>query len=465
MNAFRIEKDAMGEIKVPAWAYWGAQTQRAIENFSVSGITIPIPMIKALAMIKKYAAEVNYELGLMEENIAYLISESAEEIIQEKWNEHFPLDIFQTGSGTSTNMNINEVISNIANEHFGSPPGSRYPIHPNDHINKGQSSNDVIPSAIHISARIESEKLIDELKNLQKTFELKIDEFKDIIKIGRTHLQDAVPMTLGQEFSGYKTQIENSIKRIQKTYEFLEELPLGGTAIGTGINTHPEFGKNVIKKISNRTNIQFRESKNKFEAISSKDALVEFMSSLNSLAVSLTKIANDLRLLSSGPRAGFGEIILPSLQPGSSIMPGKINPVIPEMMIQTCAFVMGCNFTVTIAGQNSPLELNVMMPLIAYCILNSIKILKNSINIFTEKCVSGIQVNKKRCEELVEWSLALITPLSLKIGYDRASEIAYKALKLNKTIRQVLIDDGILTEKEIEEILDIKKMTENKNNT
>jgi fumarate hydratase class II len=458
MADFRIEKDTMGEVKVPAWAYWGAQTQRAIENFPISGLRIPKKMIYAIAMIKRYAAEANAELGLLDPKIADAIIQAAEEVMEGKFDEHFPLDVFQTGSATSTNMNVNEVIANRANEILGSPLGSKHPVHPNDHVNKGQSSNDVIPSAIHIALRLSAEDLIKSLEYLENAFRKKEEEFKDVIKIGRTHLQDAVPMTLGQEFSAFATQIKHSITRIKNTFYHLEELALGGTAVGTGLNTHKEFAPRVISKISKRTGIPFREAENKFEALATKDAVVEYMGALNTLAVSLMKIGNDLRLLSSGPRTAIAEIILPSLQPGSSIMPGKVNPVIPEMIIQVAAHVMGAHLIVSIGGQHAPLQLNVMQPMIAYHSITSTDILTNALKVFADKCVLGIEANRKRCEELVEWSMALVTPLALKIGYDRAAEISYKAHKENKTVRQVVVEEGILTEEEAREILDPKKM-------
>jgi fumarate hydratase class II len=458
MADFRIEKDTMGEVKVPAWAYWGAQTQRAIENFPISGWRIPKKMIYAIAMIKRYAAEVNAELGLLDPKIADAIIQAAEEVMEGKFDEHFPIDVFQTGSATSTNMNVNEVIANRANEILGSPLGSKHPVHPNDHVNKGQSSNDVIPSAIHIALRLSAEDLVKSLEYLEEAFRKKEEEFKDVIKIGRTHLQDAVPMTLGQEFSAFATQIKHSITRIKNTFYHLEELALGGTAVGTGLNTHKEFAPRVISKISKRTGIPFREAENKFETLATKDAVVEYMGALNTLAVSLMKIGNDIRLLSSGPRTAIAEIILPSLQPGSSIMPGKVNPVIPEMMIQVAVHIMGAHLIVSIGGQYAPLQLNVMQPLIAYHSITSTDILTNAVKVFADKCVIGIEANRKRCEELVEWSMALVTPLALKIGYDRAAEISYKAHKENKTVRQVVVEEGILTEEEAREILDPKKM-------
>jgi fumarate hydratase class II len=457
---FRIEKDSMGEVRVPATAYWGAQTQRALENFPVSGYRIPVPMIRAIAMVKRYAAEVNAELGLLAPDLARAIIQAGEEIIEGKWDDQFPLDVFQTGSGTSTNMNVNEVMANRANEILGQPLGARKPVHPNDHINRGQSSNDVIPTAIHIAVRMELEGLLSALEGLAGAFSAKAEEFKDVLKIGRTHLMDAVPMTLGQEFSGYAQQMKNGMARIRATLPRVEELALGGTAIGTGVNTHREFAPGVIAKIAERTGIPFREAPNKFEALGARDAMVELMGALNTLAVSLIKIANDLRLLASGPRTALGEISLPSLQPGSSIMPGKVNPVIPEMTLQVAAFVMGSHLMVTIGGQNGPLELNMMMPLIGYQTLTCIRVLTNCLVLLNEKCVSGIEADVERCEQLIEWSMALVTPLALKIGYDRAAQIAYRAHKERKTVREVLIAENILPPDEIDRILDPRQMLE-----
>ena len=455
---YRIEKDSMGEVRVPAWAYWGAQTQRAVENFPISGLRLPRPMIRALGLIKRYAAEVNRDLGQIPADLAEAIIQAAEEVMEGKWDDHFPVDIFQTGSGTSSNMNANEVIANRANELLGQPLGTRHPVHPNDHVNRGQSSNDVIPTAIHIAVREQLEPLRAALQELHQALQTKAEEFKDIVKIGRTHLQDAVPMTLGQEFSGYATQIAHGLRRVDHTLPHLEELALGGTAVGTGLNAHPAFAPQVIARIAERTGLPFREAENRFEALGARDALVELMGALNTVAVSLMKIANDLRLLSSGPRTGIAEITLPAVQPGSSIMPGKVNPVIPEMMIQVAAQVMGNHLAVTIGGQNGPLELNMMMPMIAYNVLFTIQILTNGIRTLTEKTIRGIQANRKRCEELVEWSMALVTPLALRIGYDRAAQIAYKAYKEGKTVRQVVIEEGLLTEEEANEVLDPRKM-------
>lgn len=458
MDDFRIEKDPMGELRLPARAYWGAQTQRAIENFPVSGLRLPRSMIRSLGLVKRYAAEVNAELNLLEPLLAQAIIQAAEEVISGQYDAHFPVDVFQTGSGTSSNMNANEVIANRANEILGAPLGSRNPVHPNDHVNQGQSSNDVIPTAIHIAARQELQSMVEDLRCLRQSLLDKAEEFQDVIKTGRTHLQDALPITLGQEFSGYASQVEHGIRRIVKDYPHLEELALGGTAVGTGLNAHREFASRVVQRIAERVGIPFTEAHNRFEALAARDALVELMGTLNTLAVSLMKIANDLRLLSSGPRTGFAELIIPSLQLGSSIMPGKVNPVIPEMMIQVAAQVMGNHLAVTIGGQNGPLELNMMMPLMAHNVLFSIEILKSGVELFEKKCVSGVSANGKRCRELVEQSLALVTPLASKIGYDRAARIAHRAYEQNKTILRVVVEEGILTEKEARELLDPARM-------
>ncbi|MGC9061267.1 class II fumarate hydratase [Calditerrivibrio sp.] len=455
---YRVEKDSMGEVKVSEEVYWGAQTARAIENFVISEEQLPVEFIKAIAIVKMASAISNVELGLLDKTKGDAIIKASLEVIEGNFDDQFPIDIFQTGSATSTNMNVNEVIANRACELLGGKKGDKKLCHPNDDVNRGQSSNDVIPTAIHISFVLEGKKLIVALENLAKVFEKKVEEFKNIIKIGRTHLMDAVPMTLGQEFSGYLYQVKNSIRRLRDAEKYLFELPLGGTALGTGINTHPEFAKIAIKEIGGFTGVDFKQAENLFEGIASKDATVFFAGALNTLAVSLMKIANDLRLLSSGPRCGIGELSLPSLQPGSSIMPGKVNPVIPEATIQVAAEVMGNVHTMTIAGASSLLDLNVMMPLIAYKGLRSIKLLVNLINTLGDKCIKGIEANIDRCEELVEWSMAIVTPLALKVGYDKAAEIAYKAFNERKTVKQVVKEMGIMSNEEVEDFFDPKKM-------
>ena len=450
----RIESDSMGEVKIPEWAYWGAQTQRAVNNFAVSQERIPASMISAFGLIKRCAAEANQELGLLEERLGRAIVQAADEVVEGQWVEHFPIDVFQTGSGTSWNMNTNEVIANRANELLGQPLGSRHPVHPNDHVNKGQSSNDVVPTAIHIADRLEAEALLPALAELYNALDEKAVAFGEIIKIGRTHLQDAVPMTLGQEFSGYASQIKKSRERIRQTFTRLEELAVGGTAIGTGLNAHPELANKVIEGINRHTGLPFRSAANLFEAIAARDAQVELMGAVNTVACSLMKIANDLRLLASGPRAGFGEITLPSLQPGSSIMPGKVNPVIPEMVIQVAAFLMGKHLSVSVGAQNGPLELNMMNPLIGFETLNSLMLLRTTCRAFASRCVCGIEADEKRCADWVEWSLALVTPLATRIGYDRAAALAYEAYRNRKSIREVAIDKKVLPLEELERLLD-----------
>lgn len=450
----RYESDSMGRIEIPGWAYWGAQTQRAVENFGVSPMRIPAPMIQALALIKKSAATVNGSLGVIDQALADAIIQTAEEVRQGTWNEHYPIDVFQTGSGTSWNMNTNELIANRANEILGQPRGTRSPVHPNDHVNRGQSSNDVIPTAIHIANRVEAERLLAAVDHLAATLRTKEKEFADLVKLGRTHLQDAVPMTLGQEFSGYAVQIEKAAGRIRNTLANLEELALGGTALGTGINCHPDFAEATAAAIAGETGLPFRSAPNKFEAIASRDAQVELMGALNTLATSLMKIANDFRLLASGPRGALGEIVLPSLQPGSSIMPGKVNPVIPEMVIQVAAYVNGKTVSVTIAGQNGPLELNMMNPLIALETLSSIDILANTCRVFADKAIADLEADRERLDFWIEWSLALVTPLATEIGYDQASKLAYTAYREKRKIREVVLESGLLSEDRLAELLD-----------
>ncbi len=457
-NQVRYESDSMGKIEIPEWAYWGAQTQRAVENFGVSPMRIPVPMIQALALIKKSAASVNASLGVIDQTLAEAISQAAEEVRAGQWNDHYPIDVFQTGSGTSWNMNTNELISNRANEILGQPRGTRSPVHPNDHVNRGQSSNDVIPTAIHIANRVEAENLLAAVHHLAAALRGKEREFAELVKLGRTHLQDAVPMTLGQEFSGYAVQIEKAAGRIRNTLANLEELALGGTALGTGINCHPDFAAAAAAAIAAETGLPFRSAPNKFEAIASRDAQVELMGALNTLATSLMKIANDFRLLASGPRGALGEIVLPSLQPGSSIMPGKVNPVIPEMVIQVAAYVNGKNVSVTIAGQNGPLELNMMNPLIALETLSSIDILANTCRVFADKAVVNLEADRERLDFWIEWSLALVTPLATEIGYDQASKLAYTAYREKRKIREVVLESGLLSEERVAELLDPKRM-------
>lgn len=450
----RTESDSMGEILIPDWAYWGAQTQRAVQNFGVSPLRIPTAMIRALGVIKKSAALVNGDLGTVDTKLTERIAQAAQEVVDGRWDEHFPIDVFQTGSGTSWNMNANELIANRANEMFGEPLGTRKPVHPNDHVNRGQSSNDVIPTAIHVANRVQAQPLLAALNHLAGTLRKKEQEFANLVKLGRTHLQDAVPMTLGQEFSGYRVQIEKAAGRLRNTLPNLEELALGGTALGTGLNAHPDFPEQVAAQIARETGLPFKTAGNKFEAIAARDAQVELMGALNTLATSLMKIANDLRILASGPRGGLGEIVLPSLQPGSSIMPGKVNPVIPEMVIQVAAHVNGKMTSVTIAGQNSPLELNMMNPLIAHETLSAMELLTNTCRVFADKAIADLQADKERLEFWIEWSLALVTPLATEIGYDRAAKLAYQAYKEKRKIREVVRESGLLSEEKINQLLD-----------
>jgi fumarate hydratase class II len=459
-QSFRTERDSMGEVKVPKGAYYGAQTQRAVENFPISGIGFPPQFLRALGMIKSAAASANEQLGLLEPRISAAIRQAAQEVIDGKLDREFVVDIFQTGSGTSTNMNANEVIANRALEILGRPKGSRE-IHPNDHVNMCQSSNDVIPSALHCAARIAVEReLLPALAKLSAALGRKAKEFDDVMKIGRTHLADATPMRLGQEFGGYARQIELSMKRIETAGVGLTELPLGGTAIGTGINAHPDFAKLAIGKLSEMAGSQFREAENHFEAQAAKDAVVQLSGSLKTLAVSLTKIANDLRWLASGPRCGIGEIVLPEMQPGSSIMPGKVNPVLCESVLQVAAHVIGCDATITLCGQGGNFELNTMMPIMSLKLLEAIQFSANVAKAFTEKCVDGIVADRMRCGEMVEKSLAMATALAPVTGYESAAKIAQEALATGQTIRQVAQDKKLLTEEELVKLLDPWGMTE-----
>lgn len=454
MVKYRKEKDSLGAINVPERAYFGASTQRAVENFPISGLTFPLQFIYSLALIKKYAAIVNNELDLIDKEISKSIISSAQEVIDGKFDDQFVVDVFQTGSGTSTNMNMNEVIASRANEIITGKKGGKSPVHPNDHVNLGQSSNDVIPSAIHISALILiKDRLIPSLIDLNKSLSRKAAELKDVKKIGRTHLQDAVPVFLGQEFAGYARQVELGIKRIEAVEDSLAELALGGTAVGNGLNTHPDFAKRVIAFISEYSKLDFKEAENHFEAQGAQDAAVETSGALKTIAVSLMKICNDIRWLASGPRCGLGEISIPSLQPGSSIMPGKINPVIPEAVIQVAAQVMGNDTTIMLGGQAGNFELNVMLPVIAYNLLQSINLLASGAALFSEKCINGITANRQKCAENIEKSLAMATYLVPHVGYDAAALIAAKADEQGKSIREVVLEEKILSENELTKIL------------
>ena len=450
----------MGEVPVSADALYGAQTQRAVENFPISNLRFPREFIRAIGLVKLAAARANMDLRLLDKRIGNAIVDAARETADGKLDQHFVVDIFQTGSGTSTNMNANEVIANRAIQALGGKVGDKKPVHPNDHVNMGQSSNDVIPTAMHVAVLdLIEHALIPALRKLQNALSLKAREFDSVVKIGRTHLQDATPVRLGQEFGGYARQVSLGISRLEKLRETLGELPLGGTAVGTGINTHPKFAAKAIRHLSKLTGLKLREADDHFEAQSSKDAIVEASGILKTVAVSLTKIASDIRLLASGPRCGIGEIALPEVQPGSSIMPGKVNPVIAESILMATAQVIGNDLTITISGQASILELNVMMPVMAHNILQSIRLLAASAANFTERCIRGIQANKERCNDLIEKSLAMCTALAPEIGYDAAASIAKEAYETGKTVRQIAVEKQILPPKRLKEILNPLRMT------
>ena len=449
----------MGPVEIPEEMVYGASTQRAVNNFPISDRRFGRTMIEALGLIKWAAALTNQDLGKLDGKLAKAIADAATEVAQGKHDKNFVVDIFQTGSGTSTNMNANEVIANLANLKLGSALGTKKPVHPNDHVNMGQSSNDVIPTAIHVAAALGlKNSLLPALKILEKSLNKKTAEFKDIIKIGRTHLQDATPITLGQEFSGYAAQIKKGIKRVEMALEDLQELAIGGTAVGTGINTHPQFAKKVCEKLSAKTGMKFIEAENHFEAQSAKDACLFASGALKTVAVSLMKIVNDLRWLSSGPRCAIFEIELPTLQAGSSIMPGKVNPVIPEALAQIAAQVIGNDAAITIGCQAGNFELNVMMPVITSNLLESIDLLSTGSQMLAEKCVDGIKANKKRCEELVEQSLAMVTSLAPVIGYDQSTKLAKEAFQNGETIREILTEKKVLPKEKIDKLLDPKTM-------
>lgn len=452
---YREEQDTMGTVRVPEAAYYGAQTQRAKDNFAISDLRFPRLFYTALGMIKKHAARVHRDMGLLDEGIADAVIQASNEVIHGKFSDQFVVDVFQTGSGTSTNMNINEIISGRANEILTGKRGGKTPVHPNDHVNKGQSSNDVIPSAIHIAAMMGIEEdLIPAMQGLRKTLEKKSEEFNGVRKIARTHLQDAVPIRLGQEFSGYAKQVENSILRIKDTNGRLCALPLGGTAVGTGVNAYPGFAERVIEGISQETGYPFHEAPNHFEAQAAKDTAVEVSGALKTYAVGLIKIANDIRWLASGPRCGLGEITLPELQPGSSIMPGKVNPVVPEAVLQVAGQVIGNDAAITHGGQAGNFELNVMMPLIAYNLLQSVQLLASSSRRFAHQCVKGISANREQCVSNLEKSLSLATAFVPVIGYDKSASVAKEAYRTGKTVREAAKEMELLPNERIDQILD-----------
>jgi fumarate hydratase class II len=458
--ATRKERDSMGEMEVPEDALWGASTQRAVLNFEVSSLVLPKRLISALGIIKVAAAKANMELGLLDEQRGNAIVAAGQEVIDGTLFKHFVVDVFQTGSGTSTNMNANEVISNRALEILEKGKGERGFIHPNDHVNNCQSSNDVFPSSIHIASYVAiQERLLPALKELSNALSKKSEEFAEVLKAGRTHLQDATPIMLGQEFGGYASQIQQGMARIERSTEGLLGLALGGTAVGTGLNTHPEFAQRAIGHIADLTGQAFCEADNHFVAQATQDAVVEVSGQLRTLAVSLMKIANDIRWLSSGPRCGIGEIGLPEIQPGSSIMPAKVNPVICESVMMASAHVMGNDAAIAVCGQHGNFELNVMLPVLAYNVLESIELMANTAGNFSRKCVVGITANEERCRDLAEKSLATVTSLAPVIGYDKAAELAKRAMKEDKTVREVAKDMQVLEAKDLDRLLDLAAMT------
>jgi fumarate hydratase class II len=459
MSEWRIEHDSMGEVRVPKDAKWRAQTQRAVENFPISGQPLERAHIEALARIKAAAAKVNASLGVIPEDMAKAIAAAAEEVAAGQWDDHFPIDVFQTGSGTSSNMNANEVIATLASDKLGTA------VHPNDHVNASQSSNDVFPSSIHIAATSAVvNDLIPALDHLATSLERKAAEFATVVKSGRTHLMDATPVTLGQEFGGYAAQVRYGVERLSSALPRLAELPLGGTAVGTGINTPPGFSAAVIAEVASATGLPLSEARDHFEAQGARDALVETSGQLRTIAVSLYKVSNDLRWMGSGPRAGLGEIELPDLQPGSSIMPGKVNPVLNEALCMVCAQVIGNDTAIAFGGAAGNFELNVMLPMLARNLLESIRLLTNISRLLADRVVDGIVANEERCRELAESSPSIVTPLNRYIGYENAAKVAKQSLKERKTIRQVVLEGGYvergdLTEQQLDEALDVLSMT------
>ncbi|MFI6346320.1 class II fumarate hydratase [Streptomyces sp. NPDC050560] len=458
-GGFRVEHDSMGEVRVPADAKWRAQTQRAVENFPISGQRLERAHIEALARIKAAAARVNARLGVLDADIARAVEEAAAEVAEGRWDAHFPVDVFQTGSGTSSNMNTNEVLATLATERLGRP------VHPNDHVNASQSSNDVFPSSIHIAATAAvTGDLVPALGHLAEALERKAAEFSDVVKSGRTHLMDATPVTLGQEFGGYAAQVRHGVERLEAALPRLAELPLGGTAVGTGINTPAGFSAAVIEEVAAATGLPLTEARDHFEAQGARDALVETSGQLRTVAVSLTKIANDLRWMASGPRTGLAEINLPDLQPGSSIMPGKVNPVLPEAVLQVAAQVTGNDAAVAAAGAAGNFELNVMLPVIARNLLESVRLLAAVVRLLADRTVDGITANVERAREYAESSPSVVTPLNKYLGYEEAAKVAKKSLAERKTIREVVLESGYvergdLTEAQLDEALDVLRMT------
>jgi fumarate hydratase class II len=454
-EGFRIEHDSLGELRVPANALWGAQTQRAIENFPISGLRLPRDFIRALGLIKWAAATTNIELGALDAKRAAAIQKAALEVAEGRHDAHFPVDVFQTGSGTSSNMNANEVISRLASQYAGAL------IHPNDHVNMGQSSNDVIPTAIHVSALLGLEQhLLPALAYLNGVISRRIAEIGEIVKTGRTHLMDALPLTFGQELSGWRAQIENGSARIMESRVRLQAIALGGTAVGTGVNAHPKFAARAARYLANKSGLELRPSPNYFEALSSQDSAVELSGQLRTLAVSFTKIANDLRWMNSGPLAGLGEISLPALQPGSSIMPGKVNPVIPEAVAMVAAQVIGNDTTITLGGQSGNFQLNVMLPVIAYNLLQSIELLSNAARVLADSAIAGFTVNEARIEDALQRNPILVTALNPLIGYEDGARIAKLAYEQGRSIREVAAENTSLPAEELDRLLDPRELTQ-----
>ncbi|HSK98324.1 MAG TPA: class II fumarate hydratase [Euzebyales bacterium] len=460
--AVRTERDSMGEMTVPASAYYGAQTQRAVENFPISDSGIPTEVVHALGMIKAAAAQINHQQGVLDDERYKAISQAAQEVADGRHDDHFPVDVFQTGSGTSSNMNANEVIANRAIELMGGTIGSKDPVHPNDHVNAGQSSNDVFPTAVHLAAyESASNQLLPALGRLRAALADKAAQFEDVVKPGRTHLMDATPVTLGQEFAGYARQVELGAQRVEAALVRVAELPLGGTAVGTGLNAPPEQAGAVIARLREMTGLDaLREAEDHFEAQGARDALVELSGACKVVAVSLTKIANDLRWLGSGPRTGIAEIRLPEIQPGSSIMPGKVNPVICESVTQVAAQVVGNDAAVTIGGMSGNFELNVYIPLIARNVLESLRLLARSADNFVTRCIAGIEADAERARELVEKDLAIVTALVPAIGYDTSARLAKQAMAEDRPLREVVAEAGVLSDDELDRQLDVKRMTQ-----
>lgn len=459
MSTTRIEHDTMGEVAVPSDAMWGAQTQRSLQNFKIGQERLPRAMIRAMGLVKKSAALTNVSLDQIPQDICDAIVGATDEVITGQWDSQFPLVVWQTGSGTQSNMNCNEVIANVANQKLGQPLGAQKPVHPNDHVNRAQSTNDSFPTAIHVAAAIQiNELLIPALTNLKNTLAAKSAEFESIVKIGRTHLQDATPLTLGQEFSGYVSQLEHGLARLDYALQGLYEIPLGGTAVGTGLNAHPEYAEKSAQKLAELTRLPFVTAPNKFEALAGRDAAVFASGALKTIAASLNKIANDVRWLASGPRCGLGELRIPENEPGSSIMPGKVNPTQSEAMTMVVAQVMGNDTTINIAGASGNFELNVFMPVIAYNLLQSIQLLGDAANSFNDNCAVGIEANEEKIDHFLHNSLMLVTALNPVIGYENAAKVAKTAYKENKSLKQVAVELGLVTAEQFDEVVQPAQM-------